>query len=245
VSKRVLIVDDEKLARDRISRFLTELGYNFEISEADSGVAALERIGSAAPDILFLDIQMPGLNGLEVLQQIESRPFKVIFQTAFDEYAIQAFDENACDYLLKPYTKDRFKTAVEKSLSSIQQDQRLDDLEKEFRKRDGYLNRISVRRGDKIRILDVDDIHCFLSQDHYTCIFTADSEYLSDLSLTHLIERLDPDKFIRSHRNNIVNLSKIEKIGTGPNMTVRLLCGQELPVSRQNRLGVTGKLRNR
>lgn len=242
MSKRVLIVDDEKLARDRISRFLTELGYEFDISEADSGVTALEKIGSATPDILFLDIQMPGLTGLEVLQQIESRPFKVIFQTAYDEYAIHAFNENACDYLLKPYTKDRFKAAVEKSLSSIQQDQRLFELEKVFRKRDGCLNRISVRQGDKIRILAVDDIHCFLSQDHYTSIFTADAEYLSDLSLTHLIERLDPDKFIRGHRNNIVNLSKIEKIGTGPNMTVHLICGQELPVSRQNRSAFKSKV---
>ncbi|MGZ6432723.1 MAG: LytR/AlgR family response regulator transcription factor [Pseudobdellovibrionaceae bacterium] len=90
--KKVLIVDDEKLAKDRILRFLTELGYPFEVTEADSELSALRKIRESPPDILFLDIQMPGLSGLELLQQIEHRPFKIIFQTAYDEYAIQAFN---------------------------------------------------------------------------------------------------------------------------------------------------------
>jgi two-component system LytT family response regulator len=235
VVKKVLVVDDEKLARDRIARFISELGYPFQVIESDSGLSALEKINECHPDILFLDIQMPGLNGFELLQQLEHRPFKIIFQTAHDEYAIQAFNENASDYLLKPYTKDRFKAAVDKSLNSLQQDQRLKDLEKEFRKRDGYLSRISVRQGGKIHLVNVSEIHCLVSKDHYTCIYTGDAEFVSDLSLTHLEERLNADKFLRCHRNNIVCLEKIQKVGTGSNMTVQVACGLELPVSRQNR----------
>lgn len=235
MDKKVLVVDDEKLARDRIIRFISELGYSFEVAEADSGLTALEKISENKPDILFLDIQMPGLNGFELLQQIEHRPFKIIFQTAYDEFAIQAFNENASDYLLKPYTKERFKTAVDKSLVSIQNDQRLLDLEKEFRKRDGYLDRISVRKGDKIHLVDVSDVQCFVSKDHYTFIYTGDAEFVSDLSLTHLEARLDSGKFLRCHRNNIVCLDSILHVGTGSNMTVQIACGMELPVSRQNR----------
>lgn len=242
--KKVLVVDDEKLARDRVARFISELGYPFQVAEADSGLSALEKIIENPPDILFLDIQMPGLNGLELLQQIERRPFKIIFQTAYDEYAIQAFNENASDYLLKPYTKDRFKAAVDKSLSSLEQDQRLLELEKEFQKRDGYLSRISVRKGEKIHLVDVSEVHCFVSKDHYTCIYTGDAEFISDLSLTHLEGRLDGNKFLRCHRNNIVCLEKVQKVGTGSNMTVQVACGLELPVSRQNRQILMERIRS-
>ncbi|MGE0528177.1 MAG: LytR/AlgR family response regulator transcription factor [Bdellovibrionales bacterium] len=244
MSKRVLIVDDEKLARDRITRLISELGYDFDISEADSGLAALEKMPSIQPEILFLDIQMPGLTGLEVLQQVEHRPFKIIFQTAYDEYAIQAFDESACDYLLKPYTKDRLKLALERALTSLDQVQRIGELEREFQKRDGYLRRISVRQGDKIRLIEVDEIHCLVSRDHYTFIHTGESEFISDLSLTHLAERLDPEKFLRCHRNNIICLERVDRLAIGANMTVHLLCGLELPVSRSNRQLLQEKIRS-
>lgn len=243
MSKQVLIVDDERLARDRIARFILELGYEFKITMAESGLTALEKIKNCAPDILFLDIQMPGLTGIELLQQIELRPFKVIFQTAFDEYAIQAFTESACDYLLKPFSKERFRIAVEKSLASLHQEQRLCELEESFRKKDGYLERISVRKGDKFHLVNVVDVQCFVSRDHYTSIFTADSEFLCDLSLSYLEKRLDPEKFLRCHRNNIVNLAQVQSVTTGANLILRIGLGLELPVSRQNRQILKEKLK--
>lgn len=243
MAKKVLVVDDEKLARDRIVRFISELGYSFEVTEADSGLSALEKINANSPDILFLDIQMPGLNGFELLQQLENRPFKIIFQTAYDEYAIQAFDENALDYLLKPYTQERFKAAVDKAIESVQQDQRLRDLEKQLLKRDGYLTRISVRTGDKIHLVEISEVHSFVSKDHYTCIYTNSAEFITELSLTYLEDRLDPNQFLRCHRNNIVCAKKIQKVGTGANMVIQMPGGLELPVSRQNRKVLMDKIK--
>lgn len=235
VSKKVLIVDDEKLARDRLARFLGELNYPFEIQQANSGLSALEKIKEDMPDILFLDIQMPGLNGFELLQNLEKRPCHIIFQTAFDEYAIKAFEENASDYLLKPFTKDRLKTSVEKALGSIERQERLLALEREVSKRNGYLNRISVRVGGKLNLVEAADIQYLISQDHYTILHTTNGEFVSELSLTHLESRLDPREFLRCHRSCIVKLSQVKSLNCGTNMSVSLSEGVELPVSRTNR----------
>ncbi len=235
MSKKVLIIDDEKLARDRIVRFISDLNFGFNVIQAASGVEGLIKIKTEKPDLLLLDIEMPELNGMEMLQQIEDRPFRVIFQTAYDEYAIQAFKQNACDYLLKPFDKTRFKEAIERALADIENSQKLEELESQLRERDGYLQRISIKQGEKIKIINLGDVHCFVSRDHYTCVYTSDSEYISEVSLTHLQKRLDPKKFIRCHRNNIVCMEQIKSIGVGENMTVKLLNGVELPVSRGNR----------
>lgn len=235
MSKRVLVIDDEKLARDRISRFITELNFDFEVIEAESGIDALEKIKNKKPELLLLDIEMPGLTGIEMLQQIEERSFKVIFQTAYDEYAIQAFQENACDYLLKPFNKSRFKEAVDRALADIEIEQKLDNLENKFRERDGYLKRISIRQSGKIKVLELDAVHCFVSQDHYTCIYTTDSEHVCEMSLAHLEKQLDPENFIRCHRNNIVRIDRVQSIGAGENMTIQLPNNMVLPVSRNNR----------
>ncbi|MBK8201182.1 MAG: response regulator transcription factor [Bdellovibrionales bacterium] len=235
MSRTVLVVDDEKLARDRIVRFITEIGYDFEVNEAASGIEALEKIQQVNPDVLFLDIQIPGLSGIEVLQQIETRTFKVIFQTAYDEYAIQAFEKNACDYLLKPFTKDRLKEAIDKAIREIETIQRLSQLEEQFRKRDGHLTRLAAKQGVKTRIIELDDVYCFVSRDHYTCVHIENSEFITDLSLSHLEERLNPERFVRCHRNNIVSLAKVESVVSGDNMTIQLANGLKLPVSRQNR----------
>lgn len=235
MSKRVLIVDDEKLARDRISRFITELDYDFEVVEAESGIEALAKIKSGEPELLLLDIEMPGLTGVEMLQQIEERPFRVVFQTAYDEYAIRAFEENACDYLLKPFNKERFKEGVDRALADIEKEQKLEELETKFRQRDGYLKRISIRQGGKIKVVDLSDVHCFVSRDHYTCVYTSEFEHICDLSLSHLEKRLDPGKFIRCHRNNIIRIDQVRSVGVGENMTVQLPNDMILPVSRSNR----------
>lgn len=233
--RRVLVVDDEKLARERIVRFVEELNLPFDLTLADSGVSALAQIQECTPDLIFLDVQMPGLNGFELLQALEKRPFQVIFQTAFDEYALNAFEESAADYLLKPFTRERFQTAVAKALANINMSAKLELLERELIQKRSFLSRLPVRVGDKVELLDTDKIDCLLSKDHYTFIYLAGAEYISDLSLNHLEERLDPEKFLRTHRSSIVHLSRIKQVRGGANMSLQLLCGLELPVSRQKR----------
>lgn len=225
--KKILVVDDESLARDRIRRFLGELNIQARIEEAHDGIQALEKLESLKPDIVFLDVQMPGLTGFEVLQQIEDRSFHLIFQTAFDEYAIKAFEENACDYLLKPFSMDRFKKAIGKVMNLQAQNEVL--------KKQGFLNRLAVKQSGKMKVVEVGFVDCFVSRDHYTCIYSGGSELISDLSISWLVERVDPDKFVRCHRNNIVAINQIKSVCGTNDSEIELKNGMKLPLSRNNR----------
>ncbi|HEY7544384.1 MAG TPA: response regulator, partial [Blastocatellia bacterium] len=199
---RVLIVDDEPLARQRIARYLARRDLQFVIEEAESGVRAVELISEFHPDIVFLDVEMPGLSGLEVLQQFEERPFQIVFETAYDEFAILAFEEHACDYLLKPFTEERFNHALDRALKRSADESRLRALEAKLVERDGHLTRIIVKHGGRTRIVEERDITCFVSRDHYTCVyFDRGREGLTELSINLLAERLDPRSFIHLHRN--------------------------------------------
>ncbi len=231
--KRVLIVDDEQLARERLARQLRKIDPSLTVEIAINGFDALEKIKANAPQILFLDIQMPGMSGFDVLQNLEQRPFQVIFQTAYDQYALRAFEESACDYLLKPYQEERLKKALMKARNGIAP--QLDKLEYALKKCDQHLQKIAVRSGTKAFHIDVADIICFSSQDDYTCVKTADKEHLIELSLGFLEERLDPSKFYRCHRSHIVALNQVTSLESGANMKVQCKNGVEVEVSRQNR----------
>lgn len=242
-NRRILIVDDESLARQRLRRFIAEAGSNFIVAEADGGLNAVAAICDFRPDILFLDVEMPGLNGFEVLAQFETRPFVVVFQTAFDEFAVKAFEAAACDYLLKPFTPARFRAALARALTRLADESRLKTLESSLARRDGALRRLTVKQGTAWHVLDVDDIHCFLSLDHYTCAYHRDSsherlrEAVTDLSLARLAERLDPEVFLRVHRNAIVNRTAIRAVTTTPagDTELELDGGMKIPVSRRHR----------
>ena len=239
-SRRILIVDDEDLARQRVRRYLSRHS-RFEIAEAESGLEAVAKIASFRPDIVFLDIEMPGLNGFEVLAQFPRRPFHVVFQTAYDEFAIRAFEECAIDYLLKPFTQVRFEKALALGLLRVTDEERLKSLETAMRVRDGYLRRLSVRQGNRLRIVCDDDIVCFVSRDHCTCLYLSDGrEAIVDLSLATLVERLDPKRFHQLHRSSIVNLTEIRSVERALNssVTVELSNGLKLAVSRRQRLTV-------
>jgi len=239
-AKRILIVDDEALARQRVNRYVRQLGQPFLIAEADSGLAAVEMIRSFRPDVIFLDVEMPGLDGFEVLQQFERRPFQIIFQTAYDQFAIRAFEEHACDYLLKPFTAARLHEALAHTLSRVADEARLRALEAQMTARDGYLRRLTVKQGARLRVVEEQDIFCFISQDHYTCIYFGSSdqthEGISDLSLSRLIERLDPRVFQQLHRNNIVRGSALVSLSRSRQgeMWAELSNGMKLPVSRRH-----------
>jgi two-component system LytT family response regulator len=255
--KRILIVDDEALARQRVARYARlskqEDGPEVLIEEAESGVEAVEKIQSFRPDVIFLDVEMPGLDGFEVLQQFGERPFHVIFQTAYDQFAIRAFEESACDYLLKPFTAERLRKALARALDRSADEERLRALEARLAARDGgirRLRRLTVKQGVRLRVVETKDVFCFISRDHYTLVYFGDEqsyhEAICDLSIARLTERLAPAEFQRLHRNNIARISAIvalSRSGQGELMA-ELSNGMKLPVSRSHRKILREALKN-
>lgn len=235
MTKKILIVDDEKIARDRMLRFLKTYPDKIEIFQATNGPEALASIRENQPDVVFLDIQMPEVTGFDVLYQIKERSFQVVFQTAFDEFAIKAFEVNACDYLLKPYTEEKMQAALKKALKAHDQQSKLNKLEDHLKKSENYLKTLVTKKGNQTKIIDIEDVDYFKSEDHYTFAMTKNNEFIIDLSLNSLEEKINPKIFIRSHRNCIVKISLIDSIGSTENSTILLKSGIELPVSRENR----------
>jgi len=236
-ARRILIVDDEPLARQRLSRYLDQSGHVLIVQEAESGFRAVELIRDFSPEIILLDVEMPGISGFEVLQQFEDRPFVVVFQTAYDEFAVRAFEEHACDYLLKPFTAERFYQSLNRALGRIADEARLRALESRISEREGWLRRIIVKAGGRTRIVEDRSIDCFVSKDHYTCVYFEGREGITDLSITRLAERLDPSEFKRLHRNSIVRVSAMVSLITSRNgdMQIELASGMRLAVSRSHR----------
>jgi two-component system, LytTR family, response regulator len=241
-AKRILVVDDELLARQRVARFVRQFDSTLLVEVAESGLRAVELINAFQPDVIFLDIEMPGLNGLEVLQQCTARPFQVIFQTAYDQFAIRAFEENACDYLLKPFTAERLHQSLTRALSQRADEERLLALEAQLAQRnqaENWLRRLTVKQGARLRLVEEAEVLCFVSQDHYTCVYFHDAqglyEGIVDLSLARLLERLDPAVFQQLHRNNIVRTAAIKALvrSRAGEVFVELLHGLKLPVSRR------------
>ena len=232
VFERILIVDDEKLARQRVRRFLTKLTTDANIEEAHNGLEAKDIIESFKPDLVFLDIQMPGLTGFELLQQLSSRNFVLIFQTAFDDFAIRAFEESACDYLPKPFGEDRFEKAFLKATKIKSQERQLAALESKVRKESGCLTKLAIRKNGKTQIVHLSDVEFFWSQDHYTCLYSKGHEFITEFSLAWLEERLNPEAFVRCHRNNIVALNQIAQVNA---TTILLRNGMTADLSRSHR----------
>lgn len=232
---KVLIVDDEKIARDRIKRFLQNFPQKLEVLEAENGLVALEKINHSKPDIVLLDIQMPQMSGFDVLFQLPERHFQVIFQTAFDEFAVKAFEVNACDYLLKPFTEERLFNSLTKAMIAKSQQEQIQKLQKHLEKSHVYLKSLVSKTGAQTKILRVEDILFFKSEDHYTFAVTENSECIVDISLQNLEEKLDPGQFIRTHRSHIVKLAAIEKVGGVQEAKLNLINGHTIPVSRESR----------
>ncbi len=230
---KVLIVDDEALARSKIRRFLGEVTEPIEIFEAENGAIAIQRIKDLKPEIVFLDIDMPEISGFDVLAHIETRNFSIIFQTAYDEFAIKAFEVHACDYILKPYNLERFLTAFNRAFQRLTSDAALRALEGERSHNKNFLRQLVISQGAATEIIPISSIECFISRDHYTSTYVGKKEYLSDLSLNHLEERLDPQIFCRIHRNSIVRLESIQSLSSHDGTTLTLANQMSLPVARR------------
>ncbi len=234
---KVLITDDEKLAREIIKNYLGK-DERFEIiGECQNGYEALKFLADTKPDIMFLDVQMPKINGFELLELIEDPP-PIIFSTAFDDFALKAFEVNAVDYLLKPYSLDRFNEALEKVLLRIEYQHsdstNITKLVNTVDQNSDSLDRIVVKKGSDIHIIATEKIYYIEAQDDYVNIKTAEGSYLKQKTLKHYEEKLSDEVFIRSHRSYMVNLNFISKIEplTKDTHVVILKDGSKVPVSR-------------
>jgi two-component system LytT family response regulator len=237
VKLRTLIVDDEAPARERLRRLLCDNSFVELIGEAEDGVKAVELIEEKNPDLVLLDIQMPGLDGLGVIRALQKPPL-IIFVTAYDEYAIRAFEVNALDYLLKPFTRVRLERAVERAYQELSKRAdfsiKLDALFETLREQPRYLDRIAVRKGSRIFVINVSEIDWFGAESGLIFIHTKEEKYVTNYTLEELESRLNPDMFFRAHRSAIVNLTKIKEIipWFAGSHKIRLTTGAEVDLSR-------------
>ena len=234
---RTLIVDDEAPARNRLKNLLSQNEAIDLIGEAEDGIKAVELIEEKNPDLVLLDIQMPRLDGFGVVKMLENPPL-VIFITAYDEYAIQAFEINALDYLLKPFTKIRLERAIEKASQELSRkmdfNTRIDGLFKTLTEQKHYLERIAVRSQGKILVIDVDDIDTLSAEGGRISIIIGDKQYFTNYTLNELQNRLDPRTFFRAHRSAMVNLTKVKEIipWFAGSYKIKLKTGAEVDLSR-------------
>lgn len=229
----VLIIDDEPLARQIIIRFLQAFNEITIVGESNDGLEAYKMIQEYKPDLIFLDIQMPRINGFELLEIIENPPL-IIFSTAHDEYAIKAFELNAIDYLLKPYTRERFYNATKKALSQLAQGS-FQQIPNNFPLNTiNYLNRIVAKNGSNVQIIPTDSIIYLESADDYVFIYCQKGKILKQVRMKYYEEHLDPEIFFRVHRSYIINLEMVDKIElySKDNYHLILKNGTTIPASR-------------
>jgi two-component system LytT family response regulator len=233
---RALIVDDEDLARRILREFLSSEGDVEVVAECANGFEAVKAVGEHHPDLLFLDIQMPKLDGFEVLELID-RDIAVVFVTAYDQYAMKAFDAAAVDYLLKPFSSDRLRTALQRVRRRLGERQPMPvatDLKAAARPPEQFSQRIVVKDGPRVHIIPVDKLDCAESQDDYVSLRSEGKTYLKQQTISSLEASLDPERFVRVHRSFLVNLERIAKIEpyTKDTKLAVLADGTQVPVSR-------------
>lgn len=227
---KALIIDDERLARKELTNLLQEYPEIDIVGEAVNVEDAQEKIASLKPDLLFLDIQMPGKTGFDLLQSLDSVP-EVIFTTAYDEYALKAFDFNALDYLLKPIEPDRLKESINKLLKRTH----IEEASEEDDKKLGPNDRVFVKDGDKCWFVKLENIRLFESDGNYIKIYFDNYKPMIHKSLNALDERLDDRSFFRASRKHIINLTWVESIESWFNggLMVVLRGGDKVEVSRR------------
>src|SRR5690349_21789868 len=210
---KVIIIDDEPLARSIVKEYLQKHPALELVQECNDGLEGLKAIQQHNPDLIFLDIQMPKINGFEMLELTENPP-SVIFTTAFDEYAIKAFEAHAIDYLLKPFDQKRFDKAVEKWMNqkNASSEKNTQELLETASQSPAQSQRIVVKNGSKIKIIPVQDVFYLEAADDYVKIHTQEGYFLKNKTMNHFEEVLDKQHFVRSHRSYIVNVQQITRI---------------------------------
>lgn len=232
---KVVIIDDEPLARSIVVEYLQQHSSIEIAAECNDGFQGVKAIMQHKPDLIFLDIQMPKINGFEMLELLDSTP-SVIFTTAFDEYAIKAFEANAIDYLLKPFSKERFDLAIQKwnEKRNTSSEKSIQSLLENTTKQPDEKNRIVVKNGSDIRIVPMADVMYIEAYDDYVKIFTKDTYYLKKKTMNYYEQVLDSSHFFRTHRSFIINLQELTKIEPLEKNTyvVLLKNGKRIPLSR-------------
>jgi two-component system LytT family response regulator len=232
-----ILIDDETLARELVKKYLS-YHQNVEIAaECSNGFDAVKKVSELKPDIIFLDIQMPKINGFEMLELLENPPI-IIFTTAYDQYAIKAFEVNAVDYLLKPFSQERFDEALDKAFSLLEnknlQADKIKELVKTHDKKIEPLERIVVKDGSEISIIPVEEIKLLEAQDDYVMIHTQLKKYLKQKTMKYFEENLNPNDFIRIHRSFIVAAKEIKKIELNEKESYQIILTdkKKLPLSK-------------
>ena len=241
---RALVIDDEPLARDMIREMLAGDPEVEIVAECANGREAVEAIRSLSPDLIFLDIQMPELGGFEVLESFEANqvPY-VIFATAYDQYAVRAFEVHAFDYLLKPFDQERFDAAWQRAKAQVkldrtgERDRHILALLEELKTGPRYLERLVVKTGGRVFFLDVDQIHCIEAEGNYVRVHDQSKHYLLRETISGLEEQLDPKQFLRIHRSAIVKIDKIKELQPWFHGEYRIILenGKQLTLSRNYR----------
>lgn len=237
---RVVLVDDEPLVRTGLRRLLAEEPDVDLVAECADGEQVIAAVLETRPDVLLLDMQMPGRTGLEVLVALgEERPRAVVFVTAHDQYAIDAFEQHAVDYLLKPFDQRRFRVALARVRERLGagSDDRLDQLLKALAPRTTWLERIPAKVANRVTLVPVGEIRWIEAADNYVRLHTADGQYVVRDTMNHLAGQLDPKRFARVHRSTIVNLGVVGSLVAQPSgdYTVLLEGGTSLTMSRSYR----------
>jgi two-component system, LytTR family, response regulator len=233
---RAVLVDDEDLARHALRELLKSHPEVEIVAECANGFEAVKAVAEHKPDLMFLDVQMPKLTGFDVLELIDrDRDLAVVFATAYDQYAMRAFEVHAVDYLLKPIGRERFEAAVERALSRLPQKlPSAEDLAAAARPPQHFLERIVVKDGTRVTLIPVAKLDYAEAQDDYVALATHGTKHLKQQTIASLEAALDPARFVRIHRSYIVNLElvvRIEPYGKDSRLAI-LADGTRLPVSR-------------
>jgi two-component system, LytTR family, response regulator len=241
---RTLIVDDEPLARDRVKRFLRDENDIMILGECGNGKEAIAAIKEQKPDLVFLDIQMPEKNGFEVVKALDLQPMpSIIFVTAYDQYAIQAFDVHALDYLLKPFNRERLHRAVVHARERIEHrnlgdiDERLTSLIADIRGEKKYLERLVVKSVGRVFFLKTDEIDWIEAAGNYVKLHTGKESHMIRETMNGIEAKLNPEKFLRIHRSTVVHIDRIKELHPmfSGDYSVILRNGTELALSRNYR----------
>ena len=241
---KTLIIDDEAPARQLLRTYLGLAKEVEVVGECADGFDGLKSIQESQPELVFLDIQMPKLNGFELLELLDEKP-QIIFTTAYDEYAIKAFEQNAVDYLLKPFSEKRLLEAVERAKQRIHDggDSAVSKMMEEGDS-SGFLRRIVVKTGHKIRIIPTNEILYLEAQDDYVMIYLDKEKHLKQKTMRYFESKLDPSEFIRIHRSYIVRISFVGSIELyeKDSYIIKLKDGNSLPVSKSGYNNLRSKL---
>lgn len=237
---KTILIDDEPLARSIVKEYLSTYADIEVIQECNDGFEGVKAIAQHKPNLIFLDIQMPKINGFEMLELVENPP-SVIFTTAFDEYAIQAFELHAVDYLLKPFSKERFDKAVQKWVGQQNVTQKNTTVLLENTSQPEERQRIVVKKGNNIVILPVHTVHYIEAFDDYVKVHTKDGFYLKKKTMAHYEKALDSSQFVRIHRSYLLNIQELTRIEPmeKDNHVALLKSGVRVPLSQSG----YGKLR--